>query len=703
MAAGARRRGGPRATNCGQRATGYGAAGKAILRSRACRPSTPEPTACRRLRRAGSSGRVARLPAVLTLLLCAAAGPDPRAAPDQDEPAPASGGALRLTADPPRLVLGKDPGAELRVAAPADLEELSITASVGRVEGARRLPGGGFAARYLAPAERFPQVAILSAVGRGPRGAADGWLAIPLSGQGDARVHGAPGEDVSLRIGDRTFGPVRVGADGLAQVPVVVPPGVREGHHGFAAVDLRVPETGLIHAAVDRTALRADRREQVRFFVYVVAPQGAARRGDPPVVEPSRGVVTLAPREPGAFEGTWSLPPGPAGEERLAFRIPGAPASRCAVHVTAVAGPPVALELAFDRGAVVAGEAAEVQVTARALDAVGNPAAATLELAAEEGELSPAQEAGPGVVQARLRVPPAFGGRNELVVVARAPSTALSSARTLTLTPGPVASAVLSPDDGVFRGDGRSEVVLTLELRDRFGNPVPGVPAVRAVRGGIRSLAPAGPGLWRIRYTAAAVAERVPDRVEVELGGVRASADLLLVPPRTAALLASAGGLAGVSGPSGPWLSAGAELPLPASLSLPPTISAGWRLELLGFAGGGAGREDDRAVALLAGGVLRNELRHGPEWWASATAGALFATADRPGASVRWGAAPALRLGVGAGIPVRGGTPFLELGFLGSTHTPVGSVAAVTLSIGYRHDLAGRTALPPPATSWGEN
>jgi hypothetical protein len=159
-----------------------------------------------------------------------------------DDARPAGGGPLRVSADPPRLVLGRDAWAELRVSAPREVDAVTFSASVGRVESVRRLPEGGFAARYRPPPEGVPQVAIVSAFAGAGHAFTDGWIAIPLSGEGNARVPGVPGSQVTLRIGDRTFGPRTVSADGVATVPVVVPPGVREAHEGFRPIDLRVPE-----------------------------------------------------------------------------------------------------------------------------------------------------------------------------------------------------------------------------------------------------------------------------------------------------------------------------------------------------------------------------------------------------------------------------------------------------------------------------
>jgi hypothetical protein len=185
------------------------------------------------------------------------------------------------------------------------------------------------------------------------------------------------------------------------------------------------------------------------------------------------------------------------------------------------------------------------------------------------------------------------------------------------------------------------------------------------------------------------------------VNGVRAAADLLLVPPRRGvALLPEVGAVLDLRGRfralrGGLAAELGAELPL----SLPPTPSFAWRLEgeTFGYTRGeGAaqrgkvwlpGTVDSIAGALLAGGALHGELRRGPELWASATAGVLLARADPREAAGETGAAPAARLAVGVGHVLPFGTPFAELGLLAAGRTPAGAFAALSLSAGVRFDL----------------
>jgi cytochrome c5 len=624
---------------------------------------------------------------VPALLLALAAGPAAvRAEPD----VPGSGGALTIAADPPRLVLGRDAGADLRISAPPEVTELAVTASAGRVDGIRRLPAGGFAARYHAPSERHPQVAVLAAVARAGAASLDGWLAVPLAGQGDARVRGTPGADVSLRIGDRSFGPARVGADGVAVLPVVVPPGVREGHQGFTAVDLRVPETTCVHGALDRTAVAADRPETVRFYAYVIAPHGAARGGEAPRVEPTRGTVALRAREPGAFEGTWTLPPGPAGEERLTIRLEGFPASRVALRLNANPGPPAAVAVAFDRPALVAGRGNEVVVTARAIDAAGNPTAAAVVLTADAGTLTQ-EDSGPGAVRGVLRLGPDFEGRSRVVVRGRVPSSGAAGEAALPLQPGPPARVAFTPEVAYAFGDGRSEAVLSLAVHDAHGNPVSGPPKVAAGSGPAPRIAPGEPGTWAVRVRGDAVDDvtRVP--LQVDADGARGEAELWLVPARSRqlAFLGAAGVLVPTGGgQTGAQLLLGAELPMPELVALGPARTLALRVELAATnrTRSEAGEKLDATTgAILVGPVLKG-LFPGGRWFASGTVGLLVGSGERVGGASDTGVAPALRLGVGLSVPVRRASPFLEAAVLGAGSTPAGAFTAFTISVGIRLD-----------------
>jgi hypothetical protein len=609
--------------------------------------------------------------AVLLALLAALTGPATALA--AGETAPAAGGSLRITAEPQRLVLGRGGTAELRVAAPADLEGLALSVSAGRIEDLRRLPSGGYAARYRPPPGRIPQVAIVAASGRTASGPRDGFLAIPLSAQVDVRIRATPGASVTLRIGDVSYGPSTVGRDGGSVLPAVVPPGVREAHQGFRPLDLRVPETSLLHAVLDRALVNADRQERVRAVAYVVAPHGAARRGDIPLFEPTRGTVAAVEREPGVVEAVWTLPPGRAGEERLLVRLGGLPASRAVLRLEAVAGPPAAVALAFDAQAVVSG-GDPVTVTARAIDAAGNPVPATLELGADGAELFDVRARELGAVEGRLRAG-AFGTRREVRVTASAPEVGLSAGRVLPLRPGAPERARFQDGRRVLPADGTRVALLRLLIADAHGNAVGREPVVTVDRGTVLSVTAADRGGHDVSYLAPAVTDPTPVRLVASLGGLRATADRVLVPPEPArALTFSSGVLRDADGRfTGPKTTASVEV-----RSADPSVRAfdlSWRVEgaLLGTrAGAGA--------ALLGGASAARALGPNVVLRGSASAGAIVAGS----------LGPAARLGLEGALAARPIAPFLEASLLAAGTGGPGAFAAVAISAGVRLGMEGR-------------
>ncbi|HET8539890.1 MAG TPA: hypothetical protein VFL83_08465 [Anaeromyxobacter sp.] len=601
------------------------------------------------------------------VLAAALAGAAPGRARAHD---PAAGPSLQVVADPPQLVLGRDAGADLRIAVPEDAQDVAVSASAGRVEDVRRSPPGGYSARFLAPAGRVPQVAIVAAIARTPRGIVDGWVAIPCSGQADARVRAAPGAEIALDIAGRRFGPRTAGSDGVAVIPIVVPPGVREAHHGFKPIDLKVPDTPLLHGALERATALADRTERVRVFTWVVAPHGAARRGDAPTYEASRGSVASTERQPGESEAIWTLPPGRAGEERLVVRLPTSPVSRIVLRLETVPGPAAVVAVSFDRDGVVAGAEEGVGLAVRALDTAGNPVRAALAVEAEGAALQDVREPEPGLLLGRLRAPASLGGRTEAVIRASVPGAGVSGTRTLPLLAGPPARAYLTPASAPVRS--RQEAVLVLRVADAGGNPVSPEPRVAADRGKVIAVARSGPGTWRVRWTAPDVEAPSLARLVAEAGGVRATAEPVLLPPRPRASVAFAGGGArDLRGSS--WVAeAGAALDVAAGPSrvLPLGLEVAWRAEVRAL-----DVASHLGMALLGGGSASRVLSPTLVVRTTASVGAWVTGAA---------AAPAGRLGIDLGIERRGIAPFVETALLGATGGTDGAFAALTVSAGIR-------------------
>src|SRR5438132_379434 len=140
--------------------------------------------------------------------------------------------SLPIGTEPRSLELGDDPvHAVLHIQSQI---EPRLSASVGTISNLRRESAEAWTADYLPPSESYPQVAVIAAVAGGQLS----WTALPLSGQGMAVVQTRPGAEITVEIGERSFGPVKADAHGEAQVPVVVPPGVHEVRHLGKPIDL---------------------------------------------------------------------------------------------------------------------------------------------------------------------------------------------------------------------------------------------------------------------------------------------------------------------------------------------------------------------------------------------------------------------------------------------------------------------------------
>jgi hypothetical protein len=373
------------------------------------------------------AGSVAAAAAALAALLAAPAGA--RAGPC----------ALGLAADPPWLDLGEAGTARLRVRGAAAPPRLS--ASAGRIADLQP-DGDGYVATFVPPPEPWPQLALVVAFD----GERHGVLAIPLYGHGVAQVETRPGTDVSVTIGDRTFGPVRTGADGRAAVPVLVAPGVTEARRGRQVIPLRPPPLRRVHLSAALPSVRADRGEDLLLVAAVAAEDGAPWDGPPPAVEVAEGELWPAGScGPGAFAWRWRLAPGPIRTATASARLGDLPPSEVALAV--VAGPASRIALVPAAAAAPAGGAVDLLV--RAVDAAGNPADGMPAVSATPGAVGAAERSGPGEWRARYVAPERLDGAR--LATLRAALDAAAAEATLALDAAGPGEARLEPAPPVRR------------------------------------------------------------------------------------------------------------------------------------------------------------------------------------------------------------------------------------------------------------
>lgn len=575
--------------------------------------------------------------------------------------------ALRFAVEPSPVVLGRDAEALLRIEAPADATGLDLQVSVGAVEQIRRVGEGRWEARYLPPKQRFPQLAVLAAVAATPRGAQHGWTALPLHGQGAAEVKTRPGTKVTLRIGEREFGPVVADERGRARVNVVAPPGVREAWFGKEPHDLGVPEVPRIQVIVERRAVEGDRAQALQVRVYEVDFDGKPV-GKPDVkLSATRGTVS-APRvvEPGVLAAVWKLPAGPLGDAELTGTgKSGSAVLHARVHVEA--GPASSYEVAGLPPRLRAGETAGVEV--RAKDSVGNPAKARLRVE-HEGGATPLAEAAPGTYRGTVAVPEALAGRESLALEVVAEGSAQPVARSVVeLAPAEAATLSVEPQDASPVGDGKTEVALTVRVADRFGNPVTTqAPQASADEGTLGPATQTGPGAWELKLVPPRRSEDAPLTLTVRAGELSATYVQPLQAQRSSVTLAPrVGVLTNFRDVVG--LDAGAQGEVWPGLLL---RDLGWRLEVgllhhafsagadtPGFAG------SSQAYAAVAGPALRFYPAALWRVWAWAGAGAALVQARTSVGTgpqvVDQGAVLVVQAAIGVARQLGPGMPFLEV------------------------------------------
>ncbi len=341
--------------------------------------------------------------------------------------------ALQLT--PAEPVKGRDTEAALEIViggvdrpAPPVLR-----ASVGSIDRIERTGPGRFRARFVLPATRAPEVAIIVAFAPWPHPqsveGAFGVLRVPMASAVEVPGRAEPGAEVRLTLGAQTFGPVRASGDGSFRLPVVVPPGYgvgktitvdRVGNRRSTTLDLLLPRVDQLACVATPTTLPADGVSKARVLCASSDKFGAATKGAKVQWKAGRGAWSSA-RElgDGVQEWTWTAPKelGAGSETLLATWKQGAVDSNEALSLTLSQGPVRTLEVEGEDRVVHQGSTWAVRV--RASDQLGRPLAGALVTASGfEAATTDAE----GVAALRWKVPTTEApGARELVVFAAGP------------------------------------------------------------------------------------------------------------------------------------------------------------------------------------------------------------------------------------------------------------------------------------------
>jgi hypothetical protein len=315
-----------------------------------------------------------------------AAGQDPTAdkratkAASDSPPQP----SVTITLADPSPVIGITGETELRIdVADAPDEGMPlprVLCSIGQIEDLGREGPASFSARYILPAGRFPQPAIIVAEFNNLAWPLRGMTTVRLRAATTTSMHTDPGSQVTLRVADRDFGPQTAPASGVVRIPIVVPPGVEfatarsVNQYGKATeqvVDLHVPyaQRLLFTAPV---SMRAG--SVAELAVYAVEPSGRPANGASLVLRATNAsIAPLGSRIPGEARFLVRAPAVLRGRHlRIEAQLEGQSTTRLATLIDLEPGPATGLALEPESSFLVPG-GGSTRLFLGAEDAFGNP------------------------------------------------------------------------------------------------------------------------------------------------------------------------------------------------------------------------------------------------------------------------------------------------------------------------------------------
>jgi hypothetical protein len=455
------------------------------------------------------------------------------------EPAPLVT-TIAMTPARPSLKLGVDKEVDVLIdlSGPdaARFVPLRALATVGTI--GAPLPGGPghFTARYHPPADRFPQVALIM-VELGA-GAARLHCAtrIALEGATLFPFHTSGGASVTMRVGDRQFGPVVADRQGHVEIPIDVPPGVRRAE--ARAVDksggVRATEVDLQLPPFPRVLVLAPASLEVGSFTEVVV--GAVDENGAPVAS---GQLTLA-----ASAGLAHPRGGPPGEARFLFEAPvqvgaGAVAltavapggGRAALVIPLQSAAPSQLSISASDRWLIVGDPRPISLSVSARDQFGNPVSAAGVLVRVDGRPTPVVVTPVGLATFFVAPPAKYDGRENVMVDATLGEVMAS--QPLHVTGGPPVRLTLQMTTGRIVADGRRGTQLRVQAVDKNGTPtsVSGL-SWETPQGRIREVRVPRDGEYLAEYVPDRTRERHRETIAVMASEtLRAAASFEVTPP----------------------------------------------------------------------------------------------------------------------------------------------------------------------------
>ncbi len=330
----------------------------------------------------------------------------------------------------PAPVLGIEDETELRIevtgtfASPLPFPR--ILCSAGRVEDLVREGPTSFSARFLLPSTCFPQVAILVADFSRDSLILRGSLAVRLRAATSPGYGTDPGARVTLKVGDKEFGPVVAPADGNVHVPVIVPPGINfalaqsvnsHGQSSQHVLDLKIPPAQRVLVVAPEKLVAGSAAEVA---VLAVEPSGR-------LVDASTIVLASSGPRPEPL-GSRS-----EGEARFLVRVPaslqdptlhlmaslrGQPEVSAEADVVLLSAPTAHVLLRAETTQPGSVPLRSLRVFLSGQDSFGNPTDVGEAAVLVDGQPASPQVTRDGRVVLTLRPPPVLAGRDAIEVEA---------------------------------------------------------------------------------------------------------------------------------------------------------------------------------------------------------------------------------------------------------------------------------------------
>ncbi|HUS31466.1 MAG TPA: hypothetical protein VMZ53_23335 [Kofleriaceae bacterium] len=372
--------------------------------------------------------------------------------------------AMRASGD---LVLGRDATATIHVRGEGDIHLVTSAGTLSELVS----EGGARRATLTLPSQQFPQRAIIAALDSA--GTVVDWLAVPLAGAARVKIDTEPRATVVVRVGTVEFGPVAADGHGVANVAILVPPGITQ------ATTIATGKKGAIRdkpmqlgvAPFARTlAICAPMGDHVS--VIAITPTGAASAVAPKVTASTGMTDAPVAAANGVFISKHhAAPAGDTAEMAASFAGEEAQRSTCTLRVPPEA--PSAIKI-VGAPSFVAGSG--VVTLALSLDYPGQRRAMAVDaitLSADTGTIAAPQRTDDGWTAA-WTLPDRFDGRRNAHVTATVDvpgGSPVTATFELELVAAAAERIAVSAPARV-RADGAAGGNVEARVLDRFGNVV---------------------------------------------------------------------------------------------------------------------------------------------------------------------------------------------------------------------------------------